>query len=104
MALVVFRLTSAPGAYAVVGSTDPQTLPKERNTFSTDIKVRSGDLLGFWAQSDTACALLTFDSGDTVVANLPSGIPSAGATTTMFDAGDGVRLNMQVRLERRGSR
>ena len=104
MALVVFRPTNTPGEYVVVGSTPAQALKKQKNKFGADINVRGGDLLGFWAEADTVCALLTSNTSDTVVATIQSDIPAAGSTTAMFEAGDGVRLNMQVRLEHRGFR
>jgi hypothetical protein len=97
-ALVVFRPTGTPDEYTIVGSTSPQTLSAPQNTFNANIKVKGGDLIGFWVQTGTMCARAA-SSADTVgLALSPGGPPAGGATVATFVLGNGFRLNMKVTL------
>ena len=101
-ALVVYRPTGAPNEYKIVGSTSAHALPKSLNTFDANIKVKGGDLVGFWASPGTICAKATGSLADTASIFFPSGVPDAGQTVTLEPGfADGHRLNMQVTLERR---
>jgi hypothetical protein len=99
-ALVVFRPTGTPDEYTVVASTRAKALPKPINKLTgLDIKVRGGDLIGFWAQAGTTCALFTGNSNDTPNIYFPSDIPAAGTTMSLMPGlVDGYRLNMKVTL------
>jgi hypothetical protein len=100
-ALVVYRSTGTPNEYKVVGSTSAHALPNSQNTFSASIKVKGGDLIGFWAQAGTTCALATGSPSDAASVFFPSGIPSSGTTLTLVPGlAVGFRLNMQVTLEK----
>jgi hypothetical protein len=52
-ALVVYRPTGTPDRYKIVGSTSAHALPGSENTFGASIKVKGGDLVGFWAEAET---------------------------------------------------
>ena len=99
-ALVVFRPTGAPDEYKVVASTRAKALSKPTNKLTgLDIKVRGGDLIGFWAEAGTTCALFTGNANDTASVYFPSEIPDAGTTMTLMPGlAVGFRLNMQVTL------
>jgi hypothetical protein len=100
-ALVVYRPTGTPNEYKVVGSTSPHALPSSLNTFDANIKVKGGDLVGFWAPPGTICGNYTGSSADTVSIFFPSGVPDAGETVTLQPGlADGHRLNMQLTLKR----
>src|SRR4029453_11905516 len=56
MSALVFRATATPGSYSVVGASPVKTLtPSVLNTFTADIKVKGGDLLGLWVSAGTGC-------------------------------------------------
>jgi hypothetical protein len=98
-ALVVFRPTHTPDEYDVVGSTSAHKLSNSKNTFGAAIKVKGGDLIGFWAEAGSICALRTSDPGDTASIFFPSGVPTRGTTMTLYPGyAVGYRLNMKVTL------
>jgi hypothetical protein len=100
-ALVIYRPTGTPNEYKVVGSTSAHALPSSLNTFDANIKVKGGDLVGFWAPPGTICATATGSPADTASIFFPSGVPDAGETVTLVPGyADGHRLNMQVTLKR----
>ncbi len=100
-ALVIYRPTGTPNEYKIVGSTSPEALPDSLNTFDASIKVKGGDLIGFWAEAGTTCALATGSSSDAPSLLFPSGVPNSG-TTVMLVPGFvvGYRMNMRVTLKR----
>ncbi len=103
-ALVVFRPTGTPDAYEVVGSTSPHELSNSKNTFGAAIKVKGGDLIGFWAEAGSICALRTSDPGDNASIFFPSGVPTPGTTMTLYPGyAVGYRLNMKVTLTPRAA-
>jgi hypothetical protein len=110
-ALVVFRPTGTPNQYLVVGATSPQTLANTQNTFSADIKVEGGDLIGFWAQAGTRCAHMTGSTADSIGICLPelgpcsaTTVPDRNDTLTVTPVPEGgFRLNMSVVLKSRPS-
>jgi hypothetical protein len=100
-ALVVFRPTDTPDEYRVVGSTSAHELSNS-NTFRAAFKVKGGDLIGFWAEAGSICALNTGNPSDTASIFFPSGIPSVGTTMTLIPGiAIGYRLNMKVTLASR---
>jgi hypothetical protein len=83
----------------VVGSTSAHELSSWKNTFGAAIKVRGGDLIGFWAEAGSICALQTSDPGDTASIFFPSVVPTPGTTMTLYPGyAVGYRLNMKVTL------
>lgn len=99
-ALVVFRPIGTTDEYKVVGSTSSHSLPDSQNTFGANIKVKGGDLIGFWAKAGTTCALATGTASDAASIFFPSGIPGAGTTMTLVPGlAVGYRLNMKVTLK-----
>jgi hypothetical protein len=97
-ALVVFRPTGAADEYKVVASSSAEALPKPRK-FSVGIKVKGGDLIGFWAKAGTTCALFTGNTNDAASIYFPSDVPAAGTTMTLVPGlAVGYRLNMMVKL------
>jgi hypothetical protein len=101
-ALVVFRPTGTQDEFRVVGSTPARELSRAKNMFTTRIKVKGGDLIGFWAEAGTICAFQTFDMSDTASIFFPSGIPDAGTTMTLIAGfAIGYRVNMKVTLQPR---
>ena len=103
-ALVVFRPTGNPDEYRVVASTRAKELSKPTNKLTDlTIKVKGGDLIGFWAEAGTTCALFTDNPNDAASIYFPSEIPAAGTTMTLVPGlAVGYRLNMKVTLVPRG--
>ena len=103
-ALVVFRPTETPDEYKVVASTRAKELSKTINNLGDlAINVNGGDLIGFWAEAGTTCALATENPNDTASIYFPSGIPAAGTTMTLVPGfAVGYRVNMKVTLVPRG--
>ncbi len=104
-ALVVFRPTGTPDEYKIVGSTSPRTLTAPQITVKANIKVKSRDLIGFWAQDGTMCARATGSSADVPSLAPSPSPPGEGTTVTLFqlppqDDGGGYRLNISVTLKR----
>lgn len=102
-ALVVFRPTGAPDEYTVVGSTRARSLPDPVNKLiDIDLKVKGGDLIGFWVEAGTTCALATGDSNDAVSILFPAEVPTAGTTMALVPGlAVGYRMNMKVNLTRK---
>ena len=71
IALVIFRPTGNPNEFRIVGSAAPRSLPEPKNKFPATIKVRGGDLVGFWAEPNTICGVSTGDPGDTASIYFP---------------------------------
>lgn len=97
--LKVFRRTTDPDVFRVTGHNGPHALSAGLNTFSANLTVSSGDLIGLNATRTGAGNTCAFSSpGDVVLTrggNLPDGgsgnFPPAGAMTN-------VRLNLSATL------
>jgi hypothetical protein len=94
-AFKVFRRTTDPDVFQVIASSPSRNLSTGLNTFGVNVRVRSGDMIGFHEAgfSNSAC---TFPiPGDTVLRH--SGNLSDGSTAN-FGAVNGVRLNLSAVL------
>ena len=81
MSMVVFRPTTVPDSYTVVGESPIEQLTASvLNTFSANVQVQGGDLLGFWAGGGAACATHTGAAGD-VDFSFPAGNPPPVGST-----------------------
>jgi hypothetical protein len=98
MTLMIFRPTAATNVYAVIAKSPVQVLrPGVLNTFSANIVVQGGDLLGFWSGAGAACA--TFTGFPTDLNPYRFGAePPVGATVTM-DFAPGYRLNISATIK-----
>jgi hypothetical protein len=89
--LKIFRRTSTPDSYLVVGQSTPQALAAnvDNGPFPTSIAVRAGDLLGvkMVAGSAPPCIFNTGTTGDTVQEVLPdnSGVGDVVTATGQFN-------------------
>jgi hypothetical protein len=82
MSLMIFRPAAVPGSYTVVAESPFQLLKANvLNTFPANIVVQGGDLLGFWAGGNAACATNTGSPGD-VNPFVFGSEPAVGATVT----------------------
>ena len=99
-ALVVYRPTDTPDEYKIVASTRAKELSKPINKLGDlTINVKGGDLIGFWAEAGTTCALFTGNPNDAASIYFPSEIPTAGTTMTLLPGfAVGYRVNMKVTL------
>jgi hypothetical protein len=90
----VFRRTTDPDSFQVVAHAPPQTLSSGLNTYSVDLPVKSGDMLGLHERGmPNSC---TFPiPGDSVLNR--AGDLADGATGTFGPQND-VRLNLQAVL------
>jgi hypothetical protein len=93
----VFRRTSDPDFFQVVGRTTGQTLTAGVNTFPTSVSVESGDLIGIHAQGGVGGNSCTFpvlgDGALTSPGDLAVGDPPA-----QFSPLTNVRLNLSAVL------
>jgi len=103
-ALVVYRPTGNADEYKIVASTRAKELDQPINKVGDlAINVKGGDLIGFWAEAGTTCALATGNPSDAASIYFPSGIPTAGSTMTLVPGfAVGYRVNMKVTLVPRG--
>jgi hypothetical protein len=88
----VFRRTSDPDVFRVVGRAAGHTLSPGVNTFSTDLHVESGDLIGLHEQGGGGFASCTFPLPGDAVLRAPGDLATGG--TTRFTPVTDVRLNL----------
>jgi hypothetical protein len=92
--LKVFRRTSDPDAFQVIARTPAHNLSAGLNTVGVNIRVESGDMLGFHESgSPNACTFPT--PGDSVLTHVGD-IPDGSNGT--FTGVNGVRLNLSAVL------
>jgi hypothetical protein len=99
-ALVVYRPTGNTDEYKIVASTRAKELSQPINKVGDlAINVKGGDLIGFWAEAGTTCALFTDNPNDAASIYFPSEIPDAGTTMNLLPGfAVGFRVNMKVTL------
>jgi hypothetical protein len=104
MSALVFRATATPGSYSVVGASSVKTLtPSVLNTFTADIKVKGGDILGLWVSAGTGCGFSTGNGADTYRFVAPvASPPSVGSVVTTTFTATTFRINIKATLEERG--
>jgi hypothetical protein len=93
--LKVFRRTSDPDAFQVIGEDIPQMLGPGLNTFPVDLRVESGDLLGFHVAGGAQNSCVFAVPGDGVL-RTPGDL--AIGQSGHFDAIPNVRLNLTAVL------
>ena len=98
--MVVYRPTENTDEYKIVASTRAKKLSQPINKLGDlAINVKGGDLIGFWAEVGTTCALFTDNPSDAASIYFPSEIPTAGTTMTLLPGyAVGYRVNMKVTL------
>jgi hypothetical protein len=99
MSALVFRATATPGSYLVVAASAVQALtPSTLNTFTADLKVEGGDILGLWGSANTGCAVFTGNGADTYRGAFAPTPPSVGSVVTPL-ALSGFQLNIEATLD-----
>ncbi len=80
MSMMVFRPATGTDNYTVVAASPVEVLTSSvLNTYTANVPVRGGDLLGFWAGNDASCLTHTTSSGDLNPSN-PGAQPAVGST------------------------
>jgi hypothetical protein len=97
MSMMVARPTAIADTYTVVATSPVESLaPSVLDTFSANVRVQPGDLLGFWANIDASCITAPVDNGYLNPSN-PGAEPAAGDTFTAT-AYPGFKLNISATL------
>ena len=99
--LLVLRPTATAGTYTVVGKTGLVTLAGTGlETFTANIPVQEGDILGFWNPGSLDdCGRSAPGTGGLIGTDIdPSGDPAVGATVVMDFANSGFDLNLSANL------
>jgi hypothetical protein len=100
MSALVFRATATPGSYSVVGASPVKTLtPSVLNTFTADIKVKGGDLLGLWVSAGTGCGFFTGNGADTYRFAAPVASPPSVGSVVTTTPSIALRSNIKATLE-----
>jgi hypothetical protein len=100
MSALVFRATATPGSYLVVAASAVQALtPNVLNTFTADLKVEGGDILGLWGSTGTACAFVTGDPADTFDSASAASPPSVGSVVATVGPFPDLRGNIEATLD-----
>lgn len=98
LTMKVFRKVGDPLAYTVVGHDGPRSLtPNSLNTFTANIEVKAGDVLGDNSKSPTDNASYFSVPGESFI-DLQPGLAD-GQTGTFTARADGRRLNIAAVLE-----
>jgi hypothetical protein len=99
MSLNVLRATGAPGDYQIVAQSALETLSaSERNSFTTNISVEGGDIIGIWATMNTACSAGIPSAADTFLSQPISIEPAVGTTLSGLSSGAYSRINISALL------
>ena len=82
MSMMVFRPATGTDNYTVVAASPVEVLTSSvLNTYSANVPVRGGDLLGFWAGNDASCLTHTTSLGDLNPSTPVRSRPSAARST-----------------------
>jgi PKD repeat protein len=99
--LVVFRPTQTPNEYDFVGSSaDETTTPNgDAQTFSTDIVVQSGDLIGLFANYNTPAYFTSAVPNDDVVADANSCTFTADVSCDIANTFNGSLMSVEATVQ-----
>jgi len=97
LGMKVYR-PSGPGAYLVVGQDGPHTLGSGLNTFTVNVPVQAGDILGIFlpANVPTDCGFATGLEGDVV--SYQEGNHAPGSSFSIQETYSEARLNISASL------